>query len=458
MMQNTAQSSASPSQSVDATQILSDLVAAARRAGADAADAMLIDATALSVGVRMGKLESLERAESGDMGLRVLIGKKQAVVSSTDRKPAMIKELVERAISMARIAPEDPFCGIADPDQIATSWPTLEMADNGDVDEKKLIASLHEAEETARAVKGVTNSEGAEAGASLSHITLASTNGFAGGYSRTGYSLSVSVLAGEGTGMERDYDYASRVFASDMPSAASIGTKAGQRTVRRLGARKMPTGQLPVVFDPRVSGSLIGQLAGAISGSSIARGTSFLKSFMGKEIFSSNITIVDDPFRARGMRSRPFDAEGLIPTRRKIIDNGVLTTWLMDLRSARQLGLASTGHASRSTGGAPSPSASNFYMEAGTLSPADLIKDIKQGFYVTELMGMGVNGVTGDYSQAAAGFWIENGEILFPVSEMTIASNLKDMYRNLIPANDLEFIRGVDAPTLRVEGMMVAGV
>lgn len=444
-----------------AATLLGDLVAAARQAGADAAEAMLIDATSFSAGWRMGALESLERAESGDLGLRVLIGKKQAVVSSTDRRPAMLRELVERAISMAKSAPEDSFCGLATADEIAAAMQpraALELADAGAVDEEALIANLRRAEDAARAVAGVTNSEGAEAGASLSTITLVASNGFTGGYTRTNYALSVSVLAGEGTGMERDYDYASRVFSSDMPDAAAIGQRAAERTVRRLGARKMPTAQVPVVFDPRVSGSLVGQLAGAISGASVARGTSFLKDRMGEMIFNPAITIVDDPFRDRGLRSRPFDAEGIVPMRRAVIDRGVLTTWLMDLRSARQLGLRSTGHASRSTGGVPSPSASNLYMEAGTLSPAALIRDIDQGFYVTELMGMGVNGVTGDYSQAAAGFWIDKGEIAFPVSEMTIASNLKDMYRHLTPANDLEFTRGVDAPTVRIEGMTVAGL
>jgi PmbA protein len=258
--------------------------------------------------------------------------------------------------------------------------------------------------------------------------------------------------------MERDYDYATRVFANDLPDAAGIGKSAAERTVKRLGARKMPTGQVSVVFEPRVAGNLLGSLAGAISGASVARGTSFLKDKMGQMIFSDAITIIDDPFRERGLRSRPFDSEGLLPEKRKIIDKGVLTTWLLDLRSARQLKLQSTGHASRSPGGVPSPSASNLYLEPGMLSPATLMKDIKQGFYVTDLMGSGVNGVTGDYSQAAAGFWIENGMIGFPVSEMTIAGNLKDMFGHLTAANDLAFNYGVDAPTLRIEGMTVAGL
>lgn len=442
----------------DAASLLDDLVRNACKAGADAADAMLIDATALSVGYRLGKVENLERAESGDLGLRVFIGKKQAMVSATDRKPQALKELVERAVAMATAAPEDIFCGLADPDAVAKDWPKLVLADDKEPTAEDLIAQAREAEEAALSVKGVTNSEGGDASASRSEITVAASNGFVGHYSRSNYSISASVLAGDGTGMERDYDYASRVFAKDMPSAASIGKSAAERTVRRLGARKMPTGQYPVVFEPRIAGSLLGQLAGAISGASVARGTSFLKDKLGQVIFSSNITITEDPFRVGGLRSRPFDAEGILPQKRKIIDQGVLTTWLLDCRSARQLKMISTGHASRSPGGTPSPSVSNFYMEPGDQTPEELMRNIKDGFYVTELMGMGVNGVTGDYSQAAAGFWIENGTISFPVSEMTIAGNLKDMFKQLTPAKDLQLLRGVDAPTLRIEGMTVAGV
>ncbi len=438
--------------------LLSELVVSARKQGADAADAMLVDATSLSIGYRKGQVETLERAESGDLGLRVLIGKKQAMVSATDRRPAALRDLVERAVAMAKAAPEDEFCGLADPAQIVATYPTLDLADTYEPDAQTLIAKAKEIEESALAVTGVTNSEGGDAGYSRAKVTLAASNGFTGQYARTSYSLSGSMIAGDGTNMERDHDYASRVFWNDLPSAAQIGKTAGERSVKRLGARKMPTGHYPVIFDPRIAGSLIGALAGAISGASVARGTSFLKDKMGQAIFGADITVIDDPFRVRGLRSRPFDAEGLVPQKRAVIDRGVLTTWIMDLRSARQLGLASTGHATRAPGGTPSPSATNFYVEAGKLSPSELMKDIKQGFYITDLMGMGVNGVTGDYSQAAAGFWIEDGNMLFPVNEMTIAGNLKDMFRTMVVANDLEFIRGVDAPTTRIEGMTVAGV
>jgi PmbA protein len=447
-----------PTYSTNATNLLLDLISMASKAGADAADAILVDTNSLSVGCRLGKIESLEGAESGDLGLRVFIGKQQAIVSATDRRTQTLQQTVDRAIAMAKAAPEDDFCGLADSDMVTTNWPQLDSADDVEFTSDSLIASAREAEEAALAVRGVTNSEGAEVGATRAKVTLVASNGFLGQYCRTSYSLSAAIIAGDGVQMERDYDFASRVFAADLPLPASIGKKAGERAVKRLGSRKMPTGQWPVVLEPRIAGSILGALSSAISGANVARGTSFLKDALGNTIFSPSITITEDPFRARGLRSRPFDAEGLLPQKRTIIDKGVLTTWLLDLRSARQLRMKSTGHASRSPGGTPSPSISNAYIEAGTLSSTELIKDIKEGFYVTELMGMGINGVTGDYSQAASGFWIENGVISFPVSEMTIAGNLKNMFKHLTAANDLEFLRGIDSPTLRIEGMTVAGI
>ncbi|MDR3425722.1 MAG: TldD/PmbA family protein [Alphaproteobacteria bacterium] len=441
----------------DALNLLADLIGKACTAGADAADALLVDASDLSVSLRLGEIESLERSESGDLGLRVFIGQRQAVVSSTDRSAQALNELVERAVAMAKLAPEDPFCGIAAPEEVAASFPDVESADATEFSAEQLIAKARAAEDAARAVKGVTNSNGASAGWGSSRVTLAASNGFSGSRRRTGYSLSASVLAGEGTGMQSDYEYASRVFAGDLPDSEWVGRRAGERAVARLHSRKMQTARAPVFFDPRISGSLVGALLGAISGPSVARGTSFLKDRLGEKIFPEAITIVEDPFRARGLRSRAFDCEGLLPRKRKLIDAGVLTTWLLDLRSARQLKMRSTGHAARSPSGPPSPSASNVFMEAGKVSPTELMCDVAQGFYVVETMGMGINGVTGDYSQSAAGFWIENGQIAFPVNEMTIAGNLKNMFLNLSAANDLEFLRGVDAPTLRIDGMTIAG-
>lgn len=439
-------------------QKLDELIEKALKAGAEAADAVLAEGSSLGVSWREGQLETLEHAEGGDLGLRVLIGKRQAVVSSTDHRPETLSELVHRAVSMARLAPEDPYCGLADPSEIATTFPTLDLNDQTQIDSSILIEKVKEAEETARAIKGITQIESADAGSSHSRICLAASNGFRGSYERSHFSLGLSVLAGEGLGMEVGSEYRTQVYFSDLPSPADLARKASEKAVRNLGARKMSTCQIPVVFERDEAASLLGSFVGAILGSGVARGTSFLKDFLGKQVFAENVTIIDDPHRPRGLRSKAFDAEGLLPARRKIVDCGVLQTWLMDLRSARQLGLKSTGHASRGTTSIPTPSCTNLYMEGGPLTPDELIRDIKQGFYVTETMGNGINGVTGDYSMAARGFWIENGVITFPVNELTIAGNLKDMFRNLTPANDLEFRHGIDSPTLRLEGLTVAGL
>src|SRR6266700_3157252 len=437
--------------------LLQDLVSRARKAGADAADAVLFEGVSLSHARRLGKTEKLERSESQDLGLRVLIGKRQAMVSSSDRSPDMLAELVERTLAMARAVPEDPFCGLADPAEIAREWPGLDMLDPEEPSAEVLIERARAAEEAALAVAGVTNSEGAEAGWSRSRIALVASNGFAGSYAGSSHGVSASVIGGSGTGMERDYDYSSAIFAADLRDPAEIGKSAGERAVKRLGARKMPTCRCPVVFDPRVARSFISHLLGAISGPSIARGTSFLKDRLGDMIFPEAITIIDDPHRQRGLRSKPFDGEGVANRRRAIIDKGLLTTWLLDLRSSRQLGLKTTGHAARGTASPPSPAATNVWIEPGALSPQALIADIASGFYVTEMMGMGVNGVTGDYSRGAAGFWIDKGEIAFPVSEMTVAGNLTDIFARLQAADDLEFKAGADSPTLRVDALTVAG-
>lgn len=438
--------------------LLSDLVSDARKAGAEAADAVLIDSASLSVGLRLGAMERLERAESGDVGLRVLIGKRQAFVSSSDRSKAALAQLVERAVAMARSIPEDPYCGLADPSELAREFPDLDVCDPDEPSAETLIDMVRAAEDSARAVPGVTNSEGAEAGWGRSGVAIVASNGFAHSYAVTSSSLSVSVLAGTNEqGMERDYDYSSAVFLADLREAEEIGFEAGRRAVRRLGARKVATRQVPVIFDPRVARGLVSSLAGAINGAGVARGTSFLKDKLGQAIFARGVRVVDDPHRKRGLRSRPCDGEGIATRRRAIVEDGVLTTWLLDLRSARQLGLSSTGHASRGTSSPPSPSASNFYLEAGHITPAEMIHDISEGFYVTDLSGQGVNGVTGDYSRGASGFWIKGGELVFPVNEVTVAGNLKDMFLNLTPASDLSLRHGIDAPTCRIDGLMVAG-
>jgi PmbA protein len=437
--------------------LLSDVIRRARRAGADAADAVLFEGVSMSHAQRLGKTEKLERSESYDLGLRVFVGKRQAVVSSNDRSAGALDGLVERALAMARTVPEDSFCGLAEPGEIARTWPDLDTCDDVEPSAETLIARAKAAEEAALAVKGVTNSEGAEAGWSHSLVALAASNGFAGSYRDSGHSVSAAVLAGTGVGMERDYDFSSAVHASDLADPTAIGRSAGERAVRRLGARKVPTGHVPVLFDPRVSRGLVGHLIGAITGPAIARGTSFLKDKLGQAIFPEAITITEDPHRPRGLRSKPFDGEGIANRRRAIIEKGVLTTWLLDLRSARQLGLKTTGHAARGTSSPPGPAPTNLWLEPGAVTAQELISDVAKGLYVTELMGMGVNGVTGDYSRGAAGFWIENGALTFPVSEVTIAGNLKEMYKNLVAASDLEFKTGNDAPTVRVDGMTLAG-
>jgi PmbA protein len=437
--------------------LLSSLLDAAKRAGADAADALLVENVSASVSYRLGKLEDVERSESADLGLRVFLGQRVAFVSSTDFSAEAIAALPERAIAMAKLAPEDKFAGLAPKDRLAKKIPALDLEDMAEPAPEVLVARARDAESAGMAVKGVTNSEGGGASFSRAGVALATSHGFYGRYAGTSHSIGVSLLAGEGVGMERDYDQASARHAGDLRSAEDIGRRAGELAVRRLGPRKVKSQSVPVVFDERESSGLLGHFAGAISGSAIARGVSFLKEKMNAAVFAPGISVIDDPHRLRGLRSKPFDGEGVANERRALIENGRLTTWLLDCASARQLGLQTTGHAARGTGGPPHPQTTNLYMEGGRLSPAELMADIEQGFYVTELMGMGVNGVTGDYSRGAAGFWIEKGKLAYPVSEVTIAGNLKDMYLNLTPANDLVFRYGTNAPTLRIEGMTIAG-
>jgi len=441
----------------DPLSLLGDLIAKAKKAGAEAADAVHFSSIGLSHAQRLGQPERLEREESHDIGLRVMLGRRQAIVSSTDTAADSLDELVERALAMARVVPDDPYCGLAAPDELAKTVPDIDILDSDEPAPEVLIERARVCEEAARAVAGVTNSEGAEASWSRVEIALVTSNGFAHGYARSGHSVGVSVIAGEGLGMESDYEFASAVYGRELDDPAKIGQRAGERAVKRLGAKKPPTRRLPVVYDPRVSNSMLRHLAGAISGPSIARGTSFLKDKLDQQIFGPGITVVDDPHRPHGLASKPFDGEGLANRRMNIVEQGRLTTWILDLSSARQLGLTSTGHAARGTSSPPSPSISNLYMEPGTLTPEQLIGEIDDGFYITGMMGMGINGVTGDYSRGASGFRIEKGELTVPISEATVAGNLKEMFLKLTPANDLVFKYAVNAPTLRIDGMMLAG-
>ncbi len=441
----------------NALLLLEDIVKKARLAGADGADALVVESIALSHAQRLGKVERLEREESRELGLRVLIGQRQASVASTDLDTGALDELVERAIAMARSVPEDPYCGLAPEELLARDVPEIDIHDPDEPTPEALIERARACEDAALAIPGVTNSDGAEASWGRTAVTLLASNGFSGSYARTGHSLGVAVLAGEGLAMERDYDFTSAVYGSDLEDAAEIGRKAGERTIARLNPKKPKTMAMPVIFDPRCAGSLVGHFAGAINGAAIARGTSILKDRMGDELFASSISIFDDPHRARGLRSKPFDGEGVENTLRALLENGRLMTWVLDLSAARQLGLQSTGHAARGTGGPPSPSTTNLYMAPGSASPQELMADIEEGLYITEMMGMGVNIVTGDYSRGAGGFRIEKGEITTPISEATIAGNLPDIFASITPANDLTFKYGTNAPTLRVDSLTVAG-
>lgn len=440
----------------DYVSLVSDLIAKARAAGADAADAVLVNGTSLSVACRQGKVEHLERAEGRDLGLRVFVGQRAAIVSSSTVDPASFADLAERAVAMAKVVPEDKYTGLAD------TWAppvdmNLDMVDPTEPSPEALTARAIAAEAAAFSVPGVTNSEGGEAGYGRTEVVLVTSAGFAGHRVGTSHSISATALAGTGTEMQRDYDYHSTIHFADLDDPEKIGRSAGERAIKRLNPVRAKTAKVPVIYDPRVAGGLLGHLSGAINGSSVARGTSFLKDKLGQRIFGAGVNVYDDPHRVRGLRSRTFDGEGT-PTRAfTFIDDGVLTSWVLDTRSARQLGLTSTGHASRGTGGPPSPSMTNLYMGAGKLTPAELMADIREGIYVTELIGMGVNGVTGDYSRGAAGFMIRDGALAEPVAEVTVAGTLQEMFANLTPASDLVFRRGTDAPTVRVDGMTLAG-
>lgn len=437
---------------------LADLVAKAKKAGADQADAVYFTGQSNAVSWRLGNMEDIEHSENSDLGLRVIIGKNQAIVSSSDMSDDTLDELVSRAMDMAKNTPEDPYSGLASRELLAfCDLPELDLYDDSDLSPQELKDIAAEAESHALEVEGITNSEGASASFSKAEITLANSDGFLGNYKSSNFGCSISVIAGEGTNMERDYAWTSRRHFEDLESPYKIAKEAAERTLKKLNPQKAETCEIPVIYDPRVSRTLVGHLAGAINGTSIARGTSFLMDMMDQQIFPENINITDNPHIERGPSSRPFDGEGVKNDPLAIVQNGVLKTWVLDSTSARQLDLTSNGRASRGTSSPPSPSTTNLFMEAGTISPKDLIADIKDGFYVTELIGSAVNGITGDYSRGASGFWIKNGVLTHAINEITIAGNLKEMYMQMTVADDLEIKYGTDAPTLRIEKMMLAG-
>ena len=434
------------------------LVERARKAGADAADALYIADASTGVQVRLGALEDVSRSEGEEMGLRFFVGRRSASVSSSDLSDEALTALVERAAAMAREAPDDPYAGLAPEEKLLKeTGPDVDGDDGRDPPPAELKARALEIEEAARAVEGVTNSEGAGISAGRSVVALATSHGFCRGYTTSGYGGSASVIAGAGANMQRDYAQHSVRHYDELDPPHAIGRLAGERAVARLNPAKLPSGPMPIVYDPRVGSGLIGHLLSAITGAAVTRRTTFLLDKEGELVFARGIHVRDEPHRRRGLRSKPFDGEGVATRASDIIADGRLTGWLLDSASARQLGREPTGHASRGIGGSPGASATNVHMEPGGLSVAELIGDIRRGVYVTELIGQGVNPVTGDYSRGASGFIIENGEIGPPVAEITIAGNLADMFRNLSAADDLELRRSINVPTLRVEGMTVAG-
>ena len=436
---------------------LETLLSKAKSFGADQADAVATHGRSLHVVVRGGEMEEVDNSEGRDIGLRVLIGKRQACVSSSDMSPASLEKLAERAVAMARLAPEDPYCGLADPDQLGKNAQDLELFDATEQSPEDLLERAQRMEAAALGIKGVTQAEGMSASLSSSAVQFMATNGFNGGWRSSHHGLSGMALAVQDDDMERDYDYTGARWFSDLRDPESVGQKAGERAVRRLGARQMNSGAMPVLFDRRVSSSLLSSMIGAISGSAVARGTSFLKDKMGEQVFADNINIIDDPLIVRGHGSRPWDGEGVKVAKTHLIEDGVLKTWLLNTSAARQLGLQSTGHGARGISSPPGIAPSNTYIEAGQKTPEALMQEIGSGLLVAEMFGPSLNPNTGDYSVGVAGFAIENGERAFPVSEITIAGNILDMYKTLVPANDLVFDMATTSPSLLIESMMIAG-
>ena len=439
-----------------ARTIAQSLVERGLAAGATAADSLYVGDRSSEVQVRLGKIDSLSRSEGEQIGLRLFLGQRSATVASSDLSVEALQLLVERCLAMAREAPEDPYAGLAPTELLQRGeLPLLDIYESNEPDPAALRARALEAESAALAVEGVTNSSGASASASASMMALATSGGFSGAYRSSGQGCSAAVIAGEGSTMQRDHAWSSAHHLQDLEPAVEIGRRAGRRAVARLNPSRPKPGKYPVLFDPRVSSTLLSHFAGAISGSSIARKTSFLQDKLGAAVFGAGVRILDDPLRLRGLRSRPFDGEGVRVSRQELVANGILKSWMADSASARQLGIEPTGHAARGVGGSPGAAASNLYLEAGSRSRAELLAAFPEAVLIIELIGQGVNPVTGDYSRGAVGFMVRGGEIAEPVAEITIASNLVDMFATLEPGSDLEFLRGVDAPTLLVPEMTV---
>ena len=442
------------------SQLTQSLLDAAKAAGAASADAIAVDATSLSIDVRGGVLEHAERSEGVEIGLRVLLGKRQACVSASDVRPDTMTAMAERAVAMAREAPEDPAIGLAAPEELASSWDIepLEIADPApEPTPEQLLEDGRRAEAAALRVDGISQVEVASAGHSRQAIHIAATNGFSGGYQRTSNGLYCVAITGSDTNMERDHFGETLTFRSDLPSPEEVGRIAAERTVARAGARKPPTGAFPVLYDERVSASLIGHLLSAINGASIVRGSSWARDLLETRVLPDGLTLTEDPHRPRAALSRPFDAEGLATRRRAIVDAGTLTGWTLDLATARKLDMKSTANAARGLSSPPSPAAGNVELTQGPKTPADLMQDMGTGLLVTSMIGSSINPTTGDYSRGASGFWIENGQIAYPVNECTIAGNLREMLLSIVPANDARAYRSRVVPSLLVEGLTLAG-
>lgn len=437
-----------------------NLVSLAKKAGADSCDVVVASGNSLSVGIREGAVESSNRSETDALYLRVFCDGKIASVTSNSKNDP--KSLVERAVAMAKVSPANPFQGLAEKDRlfpvekIEAEIAKLDLYDPTQADADDMEKRAFEAEEAGLAVKGITKSLGCNTSWGTSGFVLATSDGFSGSYERSGFSVVGSFAAGEGTGMERDYDYDTAIYLSDLKDASQIGKIAGERAVKRINPRQVKSGSYPIVVDRRVSAALLGSLSNAINASSVARKTSFLRDKMGKQITKSSINIIDDPHMIRKSGSKIFDGEGVANEKLNLVENGVLQTWLLDSATARELNLQTNGRASRGASGTM-PGTTNCYMEAGEQTFEEMIGSIKEGLYLTETIGHGINMVTGDYSKGASGYWIENGEIAFPVAEITIAGNLADMFMNITPASDLEFKFGTNAPTLLLEGMTIGG-
>lgn len=447
------------SSEIDSSTLLSrasQLIDLAKKAGAEAADAVVVRSRAQSVSVRLGKVEGTESSESDDFSLRVFIGKRVASVSAN---PGFdLQALAERAVAMAKVSPEDPFACLADENRLARTYPDLQLLDTTEVGADQLREAALAAEAAALAVKGITNSSGAGASAGMGGLVLATSHGFEGSYMASRFGNSVSVIAGEGTGMERDYDFDSRLYYSELDDPVEIGRRAGERAIKRVNPRQVPTGKgITVIFDPRIARGFVGHIAGAINGASVARKTSFLRDKMGQQVLKAGLSISDDPLIVRGPSSRPFDGEGVSGERLVMIEDGVLKHWFLSTSTANEIGGFETNGRGVRGGTSVTPASTNLALEPGDISPEELIRSVGNGFYVTELIGQGVNMITGEYSRGATGFWIENGELTFAVSEVTIASNLKDMFMRLTLANDIDRKFGVAAPTFAIEGMTLAG-